>query len=37
VDAYGRFSHDEFGLKADVMRVGFFRGEDAFDEEFCGG
>jgi hypothetical protein len=37
VDAYGGFSHDEFGLKTDVVGIGLVRGENAFDEELCGG
>jgi hypothetical protein len=37
MDVYGRFSHDEFGLKADVVGVGFVGGLDAFDEQLCGG
>ena len=37
MDAYGRFSHDEFGCKADVVGIGFVGALDTFDEELCGG
>ena len=37
MDAYGRFSHDEFGRKADVVGVGLIGALDTFDEELCGG
>ena len=36
MDARGRFSHDEFGLKPDVLGIGLVGGLDAIDEELCG-
>src|SRR5580658_6239019 len=37
-DARRRFSHDELGLKPDVLGVGFIGRLDAFDQKFrCGG
>jgi hypothetical protein len=36
MDAHGRFSHDEFGGRADVVRVGLVGALDTFANEPCG-